>query len=262
VNRPGLNEIVRRKKADLDKLKRDRPLEKVEKEAKRASAPRDFKKALQGGGVSLIAELKKASPSAGLLRPDYAVPRGAREYARAGAAALSVLTEENYFFGRLEDIAEAKEAVPLPVLRKDFVFDDYQIHESRAAGADAVLLIVAILTDEELKSLLALARSLRMAALVEVHAKDELDRAAAAGADIIGVNSRNLKDLSMNRTAFEELLPAVPRTAVRVAESGIKTSEDVAALKRLGCDAMLVGESLLRQPDMGGAAARLVEAGR
>ncbi|MGQ0645621.1 MAG: indole-3-glycerol phosphate synthase TrpC, partial [Elusimicrobiota bacterium] len=181
---------------------------------------------------------------------------------RGGAAALSVLTEENFFLGCLSDLERARRAVPLPVLRKDFLFDAYQVYESRAAGADAVLLIAAVLRDWELRSLAALARRLGMTPLVEVHDQGELSRVAAAGADVVGINSRNLKDLSMDPGAFARLAPLAPRNAVVVAESGLREPEDAAKLKKLKVNAMLVGESLLRRRDLESAARRFVEAGR
>jgi indole-3-glycerol phosphate synthase len=212
--------------------------------------------------VALIAELKKASPSAGLLRPRYDPVEGARAYARAGAAALSVLTENHYFKGNLTHIARVKRAVNLPVLRKDFLVDPYQVYESRANGADAVLLIVALLTDRVLRELLGLARRLGLAALVEAHTPGELRRAVAAGADMVGINSRNLSDLTMNPSAFRTMIPLIPRRCLRVAESGIKTPRDVTELKNIGADAMLVGESFLRQNDLEKAARTLARAGR
>jgi indole-3-glycerol phosphate synthase len=261
-SKPGLADIVARKRADLSRRKEGIPLSALEKGLPAALPVRDFAAALRRPGrVSLVAELKKASPSAGLLRERYDVAEGARAYARAGAAALSILTEENYFLGALPHLAEAKGACDLPALRKDFVFDPYQVTEARVHGADAVLLIVALLSPAELKDLIRRVETLGMTALVEVHDPEEVRIALDAGARAVGVNSRNLKDLSMDPAAFEKMLPLLPRDRLTVAESGIKTAEDVARLKALGASAMLVGESLLKQPDLERAAETLARAG-
>lgn len=261
--RPGLEEIVARKRLDLDRRKSAVPLALLEKKLAEAFPIRNFAAALRRPGeVSLIAELKKASPSAGLLREYYHVPTGAAAYEKAGARALSVLTEEHYFLGDLGHLVEAKKASALPVLRKDFIIDPYQVYESRAAGADAVLLIVAMLQEPELKSLLSLVKRLGMTPLVEAHDPSEVDVAVRAGAEVVGINSRNLKDLTMDPRAFEKMAPLVPKDRLVVAESGIKTSEDVKPLKALGVQSILVGESFLKQPDLEAAAKILVEAGR
>lgn len=263
ATRPGLREIIARKRLDLERRKRRVPPAALERGLGKALPVRDFARAVdRPGAVSLIAELKKASPSAGLLRPRYAVAAGARAYARAGAAALSVLTEENFFLGDLRHIALAKRASGLPVLRKDFIFDPYQVYEGRVHGADAVLLIAALLSEKELAGLAALVRRLGMTPLVEVHEASELPAVLAAGKALVGINSRNLKDLSMDPRAFERIVPKVPRGRPVVAESGIKTEEDVRRLRRLGVRAMLVGESFLRQGDLQEAAAALVRAGK
>jgi indole-3-glycerol phosphate synthase len=260
MRRPGLQEILWRKKTDLDRRKAQVPLRILEKGP--WPAPRDFKKALlTGRSVALIAELKRASPSAGMLRAPYDPAYGAREYERGGARALSVLTEENFFGGSLNDLAAAKSACTLPVLRKDFLFDPYQIVESRSWGADAVLLIAAVLRDWELRGLLRMARRLGLTPLVEVHDAAEMQRAAAAGADVIGINSRNLKDLTVDTGLFRKLIPRVPRGAVVVAESGIQGPREMKALKRMRCHAALVGESLLRRRDLAAAVRYLVKGG-
>jgi indole-3-glycerol phosphate synthase len=261
--KPGLQDIVSRKQQDLLKQKIRLPLSRLQAGLRRAAPARGFVQALfRPGSVSLIAELKRASPSAGLLRAPYDVAYVARAYARAGARALSVLTEENFFQGNLSHLALAKQAALLPVLRKDFIFDPYQIYESRFYGADAVLLIVALLPAWRLRSLLQLTRALGMTPLVEVHEEEELQAALKAGADVIGINSRNLKDLSMNPNIFRRLVPLVPKNRVVVAESGIRDEKDVKSLKKLKVHAMLVGESLLRQRDLEGAARNLIQAKR
>lgn len=260
---PGLQQIVDRKKEDLLLRKKARPLAQLQADLPGALPVRDFIGALvKPGAVSLIAELKKASPSAGLLRPEYNVAAGAEAYARAGARALSVLTEENFFLGHLNHVAEAKRAVDLPVLRKDFIFDPYQVYEARLFGADAVLLIVALLEEERMRVLMELIHELGMTPLVEVHSEPELDVAVRSGARLIGINSRNLKDLSMDGTMFEKLVPRIPEGRIVIAESGIKTPADVEKLKNLNVSAMLVGESLLRQPDLEKAAKILADAGK
>ncbi len=247
----GLKDIVLQKQKDLLQQKKRLPFRELKKRLTKAAPVRDFAKALiQPGKVSLIAELKKASPSAGVIRQDYDVRRGALSYASAGANAVSVLTEANFFQGDLMHIHDIKETVHLPVLRKDFIFDPYQIYESRVYGADAVLLIVALLAGKKLMSLMNLAHQLGMTPLVEVHDAFELETAVRAGACVIGVNSRNLKTLSVDTRLFEQLIPQIPGKCVTVAESGIKTRYDVQRLKKLNVNAMLVGESLLKQPDL------------
>lgn len=257
-----LDDILCRKREDLVAAKRARPLAKLRRELSRALPVRDFSAALfHPGEVALIAELKRMSPSAGLLRPRYSVRAMAQAYAAGGARALSILTEEHFFGGRLVHLAQAKRAAGLPVLRKDFLFDPYHLYEARCAGADAVLLIAAHLTRDRLKSLIQLARRLGMTPLVEVHDEVQLRAAAWAGAGVIGVNSRNLSDLSVHPRLFGRLVPLIPRDRLAIAESGIRTPEDVARLKRLRVNAMLVGESLLKQSNLETAARALVRAG-
>jgi indole-3-glycerol phosphate synthase len=257
-----LDRIVFETRLDLARRRAKIPLADLERLVRRAPKVRPFAGALQKRGVALIAELKAKSPSAGLIRPRYDVAAGARVYARAGARALSVLTEPRYFGGKLEHLVLARRASGLPVLRKDFIVDPYQVFEARAHGADAVLLIVRLLTDWELVTLQKLAWDLKMDALVETHNGEELDRAKKAGARLIGINSRNLDTLAMDPRAFEKLVPRAPRGAVLVAESGIKTPEDVRRLSGLGVHAMLVGESLLKQKDLETAARVLAAAGK
>jgi indole-3-glycerol phosphate synthase len=201
----------------------------------------------------IIAECKRRSPSKGILRQHYSPGAHARAYAKAGAAAISILTEPTFFDGELSHLADVRAAVPTPLLRKDFIVTDYQVHESAVLGADAVLLIAAALSDEELRRLHALAGSLGLASLVEVHDRAELDRALAAGAGIIGVNSRNLRTLEMNLDVTVALAPAIPGDVLRIAESGIRSAEDIRRLTTRGYDAFLVGERLITQPDPGAA---------
>ncbi len=258
-----LNDILQRTRADLAGRRAGRPAAIVQKAAATAPPPRSFSEAVRrGGGIGVIAELKAQSPSAGHLRPDYDVAAGAAAYARAGARALSILTEPHFFGGRPEHLAEARRACDRPLLRKDFVIDSYQVAEARAHGADAVLLIVRLLDDAMLTVLLAETHRWGMEALVEAHTAPEVERALRTGARIIGLNSRDLDTLRMDPGAFARLAVGVPADRTLVAESGIKTPDDVRALKPLGIHAVLVGESLLRQPDLEKAARVLVDAGK
>jgi indole-3-glycerol phosphate synthase len=211
---------------------------------------------------AVIAEIKKASPSRGLIQPDFDVARIAREYQSGGAAALSVLTDEPYFQGSLRNLEIASETVPLPCLRKDFIIDEYQIVEARAHCADAILLIAAALTGSELKQFAQTAHSLSLDVLVEVHTAEELDRVlqslGESGADAIGVNNRNLKTFEVRLETSLDLIPRIPANAIRVAESGISTPEHITRLRSAGFDAFLIGESLMRQPNPGAALAQLL----
>jgi indole-3-glycerol phosphate synthase len=215
-------------------------------------------------GPAIIAEIKKASPSKGLIRNDFDVDWLARRYQDGGAAALSVLTDEPYFQGSLCNLEIASAAVALPCLRKDFMVDEYQIIEARAHNADAILLIAAALTDAEMKRFATAARGLELDVLVEVHTAEELDRVLDAlgetGADAIGVNNRDLKTFEVRLETSLELVDRIPAATLRVAESGISTSDDLARLRSAGFDAFLIGESLMRQPDPGTALAALLAA--
>lgn len=220
---------------------------------------RDFAGALRhADGVALIAEIKKASPSAGVICADFDPDRVARQYTAAGAQALSVLTDETFFQGRLESLRQVRVTVPLPVLRKDFIIDELQIHESVAAGADAILLIVAILDDAQLRGYRQLAADLRVAALVEVHDERELDRALAADASLIGINNRDLRTFRVDLRTTETLAGRVGAGRTVVAESGIHTRADVARVAQAGAQAILVGESLMRSGDVAGKVAELL----
>lgn len=227
--------------------------------------PRGWAAALRRTAVekpAVIAEIKKASPSRGLIQPDFDVARIARQYLAGGAAALSVLTDEPYFQGSLRNLEIASETVPLPCLRKDFTVDEYQIVEARAHSADAILLIAAALTDSELKQFAQTAHSLSLDVLVEVHTAEELDRVlqslGESGADAIGVNNRNLKTFEVRLETSLDLIPRIPANAIRVAESGISTPEHITRLRSAGFDAFLIGESLMRQPNPGAALAQLL----
>lgn len=228
-----------------------RPLAEVRAAALDGAAPRDFGGALGREGISLIAEVKKASPSKGVIRQDFDAAAIARTYAGAGARALSVLTDEAYFQGRDTYLQIARQVSGLPVLRKDFIVDPYQIYESRLIGADAILLIAALMDGEQLDDFHGLGRELDMAVLVEVHDELEMARAVMAGAQIIGINNRDLRSFQTRLETTFALLPAVPDGAISVSESGIGCRQDVERLAAAGVDAMLVGESLMREADVG-----------
>ena len=213
-------------------------------------APRDMLAALQGDTVSLIAEVKRASPSKGTLTRDFAPVLTAATYAHNGAAAISVLTDEDFFQGRLDYLTAIRRAVAVPLLRKDFVIDPYQVCEGRAAGADAILLIVAALADGQLADLYALTAQLGMTALVEVHQEWEMERALRLGADLIGINNRDLKTFDVDLATTGRLAGMAAGEAILAAESGIHSASDARAMGRLGASAILVGESLMKAADL------------
>ena len=224
-------------------------------------APRGFRRALEQAakrGVAVIAELKKASPSKGVLRGNFPVARMAMELEQAGAAALSVVTEEKFFQGSLGNLCEASAASQLPCLRKDFIVDEFQIVEARAHGADAVLLIVGVLAPGQLASLLAKSRELGLDVLCEVHDHRELQVAEATGCDLIGVNSRDLKTFQVNQETALRLGPAIPRPALRVAESGIGSAADIQKLRDAGYHAFLIGEALMTAESPGEALKKML----
>ncbi len=285
-----LDEIMRHKRDEVLKRQGQMPLATLRALAETAPAPLDFAAALRQPGVSLVAEVKKASPSRGLLCRDFDPARLAQVYTQGGAAAISVLTDARFFQGQLEYLTTVKETVtkereakerketrsahaanlPVyqsttpPILRKDFIYDPYQVVEARVAGADALLLIVAVLGDNELKRLLAETRSYGMEALVEVHDEGEVERALKAGARVIGVNNRDLRTFAVDIATTARLRPLIPADCVLVSESGIHAPADVRRLKDLGVDAMLVGESLVaaRPEDRLAKVRELVRAGR
>jgi indole-3-glycerol phosphate synthase len=257
-----LDDILARTRADLEVRRQARPLAALEAEAARAPAPRGFGRALRrpagAATIACISEFKRRSPSAGWMGEAADLGATVRAYAAGGARALSVLTDGPFFGGSLDDLAAARAAVPLPILRKDFVVDRYQIVEARAAGADAILLIVAALDDGALRALLGAARPLGLDVLVEAHDEAEVERAVAAGADIIGINNRDLRTFTVDRELAVRLRAKVPADRVVVAESGIRDAADVARLRAAGVDAMLVGETLMRAPDPAAALRALV----
>jgi len=254
-----LDEIITARRRDVDEARSRVPLEALAREVEARHEFRDFVGALSGPGIRVIAELKKASPSRGVLRNDYRCREIAQAYEAGGAAALSVLTEGHFFQGSLTDLIDSRDAVGLPVLRKDFIVDPYQVYESVAAGADALLLIVAALGDKELRELLDVSRKLHIAALVEVHSGRELDRAFAAGATLVGVNNRDLKTFEVNPETSLRLRPWIPSSCIAVSESGIKNSADLRRLAEAGFNAVLIGEHFMSAPDPGRELAQILE---
>ena len=248
-----LDEIVAHKRSELAELKPRRPLPDLIAACRGLAPARDFEAALRpatGERVRLIAEVKRGSPSRGLFRADLDPVAQAGIYAGAGAAAVSVLTDARYFHGSLDDLVSVRAAVAVPVLRKEFIVDEYQVWEARAAGADAVLLIVAALDDAALRDLLHAAKGAGLATLVEVHTAAELDRALRLGAPVIGVNNRDLQTLTTSLEASLRLLPQIPPGPVTVSESGLASAADVEAVVAAGAHAVLVGETLLRAGDV------------
>ena len=251
--------VVASAKRSAEERARSHPLRDLERAAaSRVARPGAFRAALEAPGVRVVAECKRRSPSKGVLRATYDPVTIAHAYATAGAAAISVLTEATFFDGSLDHLRAVRDAVRLPVLRKDFVVTDIQVVEAREAGADAVLLIVAALEQPALVRLLARAREWQLDALVEVHDRDELARAIDAGASIVGVNSRNLRTLAVESSAFEEVAPALPAGAVAVAESGLGSGRDLQRLRAMGYRAFLIGERLMAAPDPGRALTELL----
>jgi indole-3-glycerol phosphate synthase len=255
-----LDDIIRDKRADLQRTKAAVPLAEVQRQALFHAPRRSLRAALEGRHRAIIAEVKKASPSKGVIRADFDPVQIAVRYAESGAAAISVLTEERYFYGHLDYLAAIRQAVNVPLLRKDFLIDPYQLYEARAFGADAVLLIVAILADSLLQELLWLADELNLCPLVEVHDREELERAVRSGAHVLGINNRDLRTFHTTLLTTEDLLPAVPPEALVVAESGIETPADVERLERLGIGAFLIGEAFMRAADPGAKLAEFLGA--
>jgi indole-3-glycerol phosphate synthase len=256
-----LDDILDGVRADLAARQQETPLERLKETAAMAPSPKDVMAAFAGTEVAVIAEVKRASPSKGALAAIADPAALAMDYESGGARIISVLTEQRRFGGSLDDLAAVREAVQVPVLRKDFIVSSYQLWEARAYGADLVLLIVAALEQNALVSLVERAASIGLVPLVEVHTGDELDRALDAGATVLGINARNLATLEVNRGVFAELAPRVPDGVIKIAESGVRGPHDLLAYAAAGADAVLVGESLVTGRDPRTAVADLVTAG-
>jgi len=240
-----LNKIIAQKREEVEQRKKVVTITYLQQRIARQKPALDLALAIKGDHIRLIAEVKQASPSRGMLSPNFNPIELARTYAEGGAAAISVLTEANYFMGSIEHLAEIKEVVGLPLLRKDFIFDLYQVYESRAYGADALLLIAFILSQEQLKELVSLSHNLGLRCLVEVHNEEEVGRAVLSEAEIIGINNRDLTTFTVDITTTHRLRPLIPQERIVVSESGIKTKRDIEKLEKWGVDAVLVGEALV-----------------
>ena len=240
-----LDEICAHKRGEVDAAKASKPVRQLREEIESAAAPRPFRDALRQEGISLIAEIKRASPTKGVILEDIDPANLAALYEQSHARAISILTDKKYFNGTLEDFVKVQKAVHLPCLRKEFIIDEYQIYEARAAGADAVLLITRILDDTQLEEYLGLVERLGMSALVETDSEAEIDRALTVGAHIVGINNRDLTTFEVDINKTLELRKRVPGGNVLVSESGIRTREDVRRLEDGGIDAVLIGEALV-----------------
>jgi indole-3-glycerol phosphate synthase len=247
-----LSRIIEEKRSEVERAKANLPLEDLKKTAASIYLKSAFRRNIsRPHHINLIAELKKASPSKGILRGDFNPAKIVITYQANGACAISVITDERFFEGKLEYIKLAKEHVSVPILRKDFIIDEYQIYESLVAGADAVLLIADILSAEELKKLHAIATGVGLDCLVEVHKEEDLGKVLAAGADIIGINNRDLHTFRIDPSVTQRLIRLIPPGKTIVSESGIKTYEDVMFLKSIGVNAVLIGEAFMEAEDIG-----------
>ena len=259
-----LNKILATKKTEVAASKLAVSLDQLQAQAEAQGEPRDFvgsiHKKIMANKAAVIAEIKKASPSKGVIREDFKPAEIAKSYEKAGAACLSVLTDEQYFQGSAAYLKQARAACKLPVLRKDFIIDEYQVFEARAMGADCILLIAACLDDAQLADMEAIALALDMAVLVEVHDQHEMDRALKLKTPLLGVNNRNLRTFEVSLQTTLDLLQDVPAQRILVTESGIQTREDVVRLRQAGVQAFLVGEAFMRQPEPGLALAELFQA--
>lgn len=250
-NATYLDDIIEYKKTELEERKKDIPYSALKMQIQSAKAPKDFKAALMAEGTRVIAEVKKASPSKGIIREDFDHIAIAESYEKGGAAAISVLTDSHFFKGDIEYLSQIRQAVDIPLLRKDFIIDEYQVVEAKVYGADALLLIATVLPLDELKYLYELSRSLGMQVLVEVHDKKDLKKALKSGAEIIGINNRDLKKFKTDINISVELAKLIPEDKIIVSESGINSSEDIAFLKNGGANAFLIGEAFMREVDPG-----------
>jgi indole-3-glycerol phosphate synthase len=243
-----LDKIVKFKRVEIEKRKNFTPLESFIDEIPKEK--RDFKKALKKGNISIIAEIKRHSPSRGLLREDFDHNIIAKQYEKGGASAISILTDAKFFWGHNKHLIDVKKEVKLPLLRKEFIIDKYQIYESAYIGADAILLIARILKLKELVQFQDLAKELNMSCLVEVHSKEELQKALATSAEIIGINNRNLENFQTSINKSINLKKSIPDRYITVSESGIRNRENIIALEEAGFDAVLIGETLIKQREI------------
>lgn len=251
--------IIENKIIEIEEAKKSLPLESIVERLKDSEAPRDFFGAIYpGGALKIIAEIKHASPSKGILREHFDPVKIARSYSDSGASALSVLTDEKFFKGSLTYLRKVREAVSIPLLRKDFIVDPYQVYEARYYGADAVLLIVAALGQDMLKELLDLTHTLGLNAVVEVHNESELERALEAGSRIIGINNRDLRTFEVDLGVSVRLAKKIPRGIIVIAESGIGSSEDIRSLRGQGVHVFLIGETFMKAPDPGAELKKLI----
>ena len=246
-----LPEIIKKKKIEVEAGKSKFPLSEILCGLEKPRDMRDFKAALNKPHIfSLIAEIKRSSPSRGLLRKEFDVPGIASVYEVTGAAAISVLTDEKFFGGQLSFIKEVKDVTSIPVLRKDFIIDEYQVYESAYYGADAFLLIAAILSEQELRDFLRLGEKLNMDAIVEAHTEEDMEKALAADAGIIGINNRDLHTFKVDLETTSRLIRLIPEEKITIAESGVKSFEDLMTLKSFGVNAVLIGEAFMESPDI------------
>jgi len=256
-----LERIVEAKRKEVASLKRVRPLPMLEEVLRNLPLPRDFRRAIRNLPCSIIAEVKRRSPSKGRIRADFNPFKIAALYQENGAAAISVLTDEEFFGGNRTYLSGIREIVDLPLLRKDFIIDPYQIYETRVLGGDALLLIAYLLGEEQLREFVRLTKALSLSPLVEVHTLEELEKALAAGAEIIGINNRNLRTFSTDLGISLDLIPSIPDNRIVVSESGINTREDIETLMKAGIHSFLIGEALMRAEDIGGKLRELLSAG-
>lgn len=246
-----LSRIIEEKRREIEEAKRMKPLEELIKETKNICVKSSFKKSIsRPHHINLIAEIKKASPSKGILRGDFNPIKIGVTYQAHGASAISILTDERFFEGRLEYIKKVKENVSLPILRKDFIIDEYQIYQSVAAGADAILLIAELLSSNEITGLYNIATSLGLDVLMETHNEEDIEKALASGGNIIGINNRDLHTFRVDLAVTQKLIRLIPQNKIRVSESGIRTYEDVMFLKSLGVNAVLIGEAFMEAGDI------------
>jgi indole-3-glycerol phosphate synthase len=256
-----LDRIVEAKRKEVASMKELRPLSRLEEALRNLSLPRDFRRAISNLPCAIIAEVKRHSPSKGRIREDFNPFKIATIYQENGAAAVSVLTDEEFFEGRRTYLSDIREIVDLPLLRKDFIIDPYQIYETRVLGGDALLLIASLLEEEQLREFIRLTKALSLSPLVEVHTREELDKALAAGAEIIGINNRDLRTFSTDLGISLDLIPFIPGNRIVVSESGINTRDDIETLMKARIHSFLIGEALMRAEDIGGKLRELLGAG-